>query len=278
MNNNNEIEEIILEPITIEELTNGKLVDGNWIGDGVFDKMIMAVNQNIISQFEKKRISSNDFAQVYLGALQYTLTEGVKFLLTKEGAEQDALLKNKQSEKTDMEIQLLIEEINLKRMQLKLMIEDINLRRKQIEQTEEQTNNLRKDLEVKDKQIEHTTEQINNLRKDLEVKDKQIANLEKDLETKDASIGMVKEQTATEDLNQKMSLMNAQLGHMVDLFKNRRQDSVPEIIANQKEVEELYNAAFKVAIDDGDDSTTEPESSIIPGGSNREIYGGETNP
>ena len=44
-----------------------------WEGNGIFDKLIHAVNQNIKIQFDSGRIAGTDYASVYLGSLQSTL-------------------------------------------------------------------------------------------------------------------------------------------------------------------------------------------------------------
>lgn len=76
----------------ILELTNGEIViDADdkyvWQGTGIFDKMIEAVSANIKTQFDNGAIPESDRATVYLGALQYTISEAVKILLQQKTAE-----------------------------------------------------------------------------------------------------------------------------------------------------------------------------------------------
>lgn len=76
----------------ILELTNGEIVldvDDKyvWQGTGIFDKMIEAVSANIKTQFDNGAIPESDRATVYLGALQYTISEAVKVLLQKKAAD-----------------------------------------------------------------------------------------------------------------------------------------------------------------------------------------------
>lgn len=80
--------------ITIEELTNGALVDNDWTGTGVFDKLIAAVNKNIEGQFNKGRITGKDYATVYLGGIQAVLQQSMEFLLREKltEAQTDATL------------------------------------------------------------------------------------------------------------------------------------------------------------------------------------------
>jgi len=75
--------------VTLEQLTTST-VDGT----GVFDKLMEAVEAHIDQEFKKNRIKGPEYATVYLGALQSTLDQSIRFLLTKD----DALLKAKQIE------------------------------------------------------------------------------------------------------------------------------------------------------------------------------------
>lgn len=76
----------------ILELTNGEIVlDSDdkyvWQGTGILDKMIETVSANIKTQFDNGAIPESDRATVYLGALQYTISESVKVLLGQKTAE-----------------------------------------------------------------------------------------------------------------------------------------------------------------------------------------------
>lgn len=50
-------------------------------GDGVFDQMMKAVNAHVHAEWTAKRITSENYPQVYLGALQTALTQAVLFTL-----------------------------------------------------------------------------------------------------------------------------------------------------------------------------------------------------
>jgi len=165
------------EEIELKDLTNGKVVDGEWLGTGVFDVLMMAVSGNIDTQHKKGRLNGPLYADVYLGSIQSVISESVKFLLGKELAEQNAVVASK----------------------------------------------------------------------DAALKEIQAEKLE---------------------IEKRTDLMQIQLNHMVDLFKAKKFDGITEIISNQTEVEDLYNSAFSLALDDDDDDTTEPISTIIPGGDN----------
>lgn len=87
--------------IDITDLTNGSIQpdDNNkfeWVGTGVFDLIIGAVNGNIKAQYDSGRIKDADYAQVYLGALQSSISAAIQFLLQEKTAEAQAALTIKQ--------------------------------------------------------------------------------------------------------------------------------------------------------------------------------------
>ncbi len=79
--------------IRIVDVTDGSLADPGlggqnvWTGTGIFDKLIFAVNKNIEAQFNLGRIDAGDYATVYLGALQSTLAESIRFVLQEKVSE-----------------------------------------------------------------------------------------------------------------------------------------------------------------------------------------------
>ena len=104
--------------INIEDFTNGAVIDNGdsednryeWQGTGVFDIMMNAVNGNIKVEYDNGRIVGQDYAAVYLGALQSTLANAMKFLfqepqteLQLDKAREDlALLKDTHDDKVRM--------------------------------------------------------------------------------------------------------------------------------------------------------------------------------
>lgn len=66
---------------TLSDLTT----DGTPLnGTGVFDVVMRSLMAHITAEYENNRIKGNDYATVYLGALQYALAESVKFLIESE--------------------------------------------------------------------------------------------------------------------------------------------------------------------------------------------------
>jgi len=67
--------------ISVDELTNGSVVDKKWTGDKILDKLISVMDQNIDIQYDAGRIKGNDYASVYLGSMQTVISESIRFLL-----------------------------------------------------------------------------------------------------------------------------------------------------------------------------------------------------
>ena len=90
--------------IDFEEFSNGVVDHTNpalpeWSGSGVFDKLMHAINGNILVQYESGRIKGPEYAQVYLGSMQTAVVEAMKFMLTKEQIAKDLDLKQAQIDK-----------------------------------------------------------------------------------------------------------------------------------------------------------------------------------
>ena len=87
--------------IDFEDFSNGVVDHTNpalpeWSGSGVFDKLMHAINGNILVQYESGRIKGPEYAQVYLGSMQTAVVEAMKFMLTKEQLAKDLDLKEQQ--------------------------------------------------------------------------------------------------------------------------------------------------------------------------------------
>lgn len=67
--------------ILLTDLTNGTVVNEEWIGTGIFDVLINAVNKNIEIQYTKNRIKGADYAQVYLAAMQAAIAQSIQYTL-----------------------------------------------------------------------------------------------------------------------------------------------------------------------------------------------------
>ena len=87
--------------INISELTQG-----GPNGEGVFDRLMQTVEEHIQGEFTKSRIRGTDYANVYLGSLQTTLDQSIRFLLERNNAE----LVQAQVEEVQARTALLVEQ------------------------------------------------------------------------------------------------------------------------------------------------------------------------
>ena len=145
--------------INFEDFSNGSRNDTDannpvWEGDGVFDKLMMAVNGNISIQYETGRITGSEYSNVYLGSMQSVIAESMKFILNKKSVE-------KQLESQD--VQIAIGEVQLaensekwaiqkKVLENQLAMSDIDVGYKE--------KNLLVDLEMREKQVESANADI----------------------------------------------------------------------------------------------------------------------
>ena len=75
--------------IKVTNITNGTLVNNQWVGTGVFDVLMNAVNSNIESQYQSGRLTSTEYATVYLGSMQSVIQQSVQYTLSEPMAEEE---------------------------------------------------------------------------------------------------------------------------------------------------------------------------------------------
>lgn len=99
--------------IVLTDLTNGSVVSEEWVGTGVFDVLMHAVNENIDLQYQQNRITGTEYAEVYLGSMQAVIAQSVQFLLQEKVQEAQVdkiadgiLTSTKQREVMDAQIAL----------------------------------------------------------------------------------------------------------------------------------------------------------------------------
>mgnify|MGYP000180893830 CR=1 FL=1 len=141
--------------IDIQDLSGGEIA-----GAGNFDELMRTIKSNIQEEYDAKRITGNEYSQVYLGALTATLQIASQFTLESEKATQQGLLLAAQVEAQNKQIELLTAQIAdtaagtlLKAKELELM--EVN-RLQTIEQTKlttSQTAVQTKQLDVMDEGI-----------------------------------------------------------------------------------------------------------------------------
>jgi hypothetical protein len=79
------------------------LTDGAVAGDGVFDKLMSAVNAHIENQYSKGIIGKSEVANVYIAAIQAVLPQSIQFLVTGQEAYWRAKLLQLQAQNTLLE-------------------------------------------------------------------------------------------------------------------------------------------------------------------------------
>lgn len=168
--------------INIEDVTNSS-------NTGIFDKLMSSVNKNIELQFQEGRITTTEYATVYLGSLQSVLAQSVQYTLQEslteaqvEGILADNLLKDKQLEISALELQIKQFELdNVVPKQLEKLEEEIDLLQTQDSETllNGALNRLLIDeqIESADKQQLLIDEQTKIAYTDRVLKDKQSAKL-----------------------------------------------------------------------------------------------------
>lgn len=139
--------------IEFEDFSNGSIdrtdqYNPKWKGDGIFDKLMEAVNGNIQIQFETQRITGENYAEVYLGSMQSAISESMKFILNKKSLE-----KGIESQDADIAIKevQLAENTEKWALQKKVLENQVAMSNIDVDYKEQ---NVLKDLEIRDKQIQ----------------------------------------------------------------------------------------------------------------------------
>ncbi len=166
--------------IQITDLTDGVLSPADeWVGSGIFDKLIAAVNSNIEGQFNKGRIKGADYANVYLGSIQSVLQQSLQYVLQEKQTEaqvdltivqKEEMVLNGASERALQAAQLAIaqKELLLKEAELNIKLKELEIRTYEFSQMLPlQKIKLESDITVTDAQVV-------GISKDNLVKDEQV--------------------------------------------------------------------------------------------------------
>ena len=150
-----------------------------WVGSGIFDKLIAAVNSNIEGQFNKGRIKGADYANVYLGSIQSVLQQSLQYVLQEKQTEaqvdltivqKEEMVLNGASERALQAAQLAIaqKELLLKEAELNIKLKELEIRTYEFSQMLPlQKIKLESDITVTDAQVV-------GISKDNLVKDEQV--------------------------------------------------------------------------------------------------------
>lgn len=140
--------------IDLNDFSNGSALTGEWIGTGVFDAIIQAINGNIKVQFDEGRIKGSDYANVYLNGMQAAVSESMKFLLSKKSIEKQLELQDIQIAINEVQLAENSEKWALQKQVLENQLEMSNV------DVANKAAHAAKDLTIKDKQIESATADI----------------------------------------------------------------------------------------------------------------------
>lgn len=136
------------DTINMNDFSDGAIVSGEWDGTGVFDKLMIAVNGNIQTQYDAGRIKGQDYATVYLGSIQAAMAEAMKYVLNKGTIE-----KNLEARDVEIAIQEVQLAENSEKWGIQKQVLENQLEMSNIDVAYKEQNVLR-DLEIRDKQIQ----------------------------------------------------------------------------------------------------------------------------
>lgn len=92
--------------ITIADLTT-KTLDGN----GVFDVLMQTIQLRLEAEYKNGRIKGQEYANVYLGAVQATIDQSLRFILEKQVADKQADLLSKQIAIADAQLEQAVQDL-----------------------------------------------------------------------------------------------------------------------------------------------------------------------
>ena len=163
--------------IQITDVTNGSVQTDpssgsqTWLGTGVFDKLVEAVNKNIELQYMEGRITGSDYANVYLGSMQAVLAQATQFVLQEKVTE---------AQIADINAGLLLKQQQLVNLQDELATSALQRR------------SLEKDIELKENQDLLTLANIGQVKVQTDIA---ITMAAKDVDLKEAQLEQVTAET-----------------------------------------------------------------------------------
>lgn len=102
-----------LPPLKNEDLTT-RVVDG----DGIFDAIMSSVNAHLLVQFEKNRITGNDYTKAYIELTTAAISSGVQFLLQRDGSYWQSVLVQSQAKLAEAAIVKARVDVEVSKVQL----------------------------------------------------------------------------------------------------------------------------------------------------------------
>lgn len=167
--------------IPLTDLTNGSLINQEWVGTGIFDILMSAMNKNIETQFVKGRITGTDYATTYLGGLQVVLQQSADLLLRKDltAAQIDGIIADNDIKAKELDIKQ--QELLLAQQQINALLKDIDVKeRGMVVQESKLADDLLTSIKQRaaiDEDIAVKIQQVKNLYTEQVIKDKEAAKL-----------------------------------------------------------------------------------------------------
>jgi hypothetical protein len=117
--------------ITVSQITSADK-------SGIFDVLMAQINAQLNEQFQAKRISGKEYAEVYLGALTSVLGQSVQYVTSVQTADAQVALINAQKLQVEAETQKAVLEKTVIEKQILKLEKDILIADKQLEILAEQ--------------------------------------------------------------------------------------------------------------------------------------------
>ena len=115
-----------ISPLKVEDLTTGVVN-----GDGVFDKLMSAVNAHLDREYKANRISGAEYTKAYIAMVQGAMANGVQFLLGKDQAYWQAVLVQAQAQQAQIalitaRVQLMTAKLQAYSVQFEALTAEVN--------------------------------------------------------------------------------------------------------------------------------------------------------
>jgi hypothetical protein len=128
----------VSNPITI---TNAALTTKIPVESGIFDELMTSVREHLETQYDKDRITGEEFGKLYVTAMGQAMQTAVSFLLGRETANLQNLLLKEQIYTAQLENGRKIEEVFTQQKQQSLIDKQLDLYDEQIDSERAKTKN-----------------------------------------------------------------------------------------------------------------------------------------
>ena len=182
---------------------------GESAGSGMFEELMRSVESHIQKQHDKGTITERNFDQIYLGALQYTLSESAQFVLKFQQVNQQNKMIDAQIIGQDFDNKYKQAQIVHMEKQQLLLDEQIKLAQKELLQADQNLINSVKQGLILDKQVEQADADIElKLKQTLQIVEQTKLVIQQTANALTENTTMVKQQNK---LDSEMAILNQKL-------------------------------------------------------------------